>query len=174
MTSPVSSKYLSWFNHLNNSMWKGQITKHLITKFSPLSSYAISQAQPFALIPPSSLVFAHSTILNFTHFVFSDTYTPHRWQCHHHPPLSSPQKGRPKETTARIQWQRTDNSKGKILFRFGLLWIKVNTQNNEFFLESDVNILPNTGCSLYRDIHFIAQLLHGHLGSMCDMELVTR
>jgi len=89
-------------------MCKGQITKHLVMKFSPPSSYVISQAQPFALIPPSYLVFAHGTIPSFTHLVISNIYTPHRCQCHQHPQVSSPypcspQKGRPHITTARIQ-----------------------------------------------------------------------
>jgi hypothetical protein len=129
-------------------------------KFSPHSSYVISQAQPFALIPPSSLVFARSTIPSFTQLVFSDTYTSHSCQCHHHPQVSSPypcspQKGRPHKTTARIQWQRTDNSKGKILFRKGLLWIEVNTQNNELFRvwcknPTEYGMFTLTGCSFYR------------------------
>ena len=42
------------------------------------------------------------------------------------------------------------------------------------YLESDVKILLNTVRLFYRDVHFTAQLLHGHLGSMCDVELVTR
>jgi hypothetical protein len=77
------------------------------------------------------------------------------------------QKGRPHETT-RIPWQRVVNSKGKMLFRLGLLCIKVSTQNN-YFLESDVKILLNTLRSFYR-----ATSSYGHLGSICDMELVTK